>query len=147
MGFTVHWGTFCRFGQVCVCACACACALSHVQLCDPMDCSLSASFVHEIIPQGFWSVLLFPHPGGLPSPGIEPASPVASALAGSLRGQGPESESLSRLCLLSMWIEALLGTMRFLRTHIRNCRICSDWKYGGLLPLAVVTVSGSEEAL
>ena len=36
MRFTVHWGTFCRFGQVCVCVCVCVCArahmLSHVQL-------------------------------------------------------------------------------------------------------------------
>ena len=38
-------------------------------------------------------------------------------------------------------------TMSFLRTQIRNCRIWSDWKYSGLLPLVVLTVSGSEEAL
>ena len=37
--------------------------------------------------------------------------------------------------------------MIFLRTQIRNCRIWSDWKYSGLLPLVVLTVSGSEEAL
>ena len=84
--------------------------------------------------------------GGSLAPGTSLRLQV-TLLVACLRGQGPESESLSRLCLLSMWIEALLGTMRFLRTHIRNCRICSDWKYGGLLPLAVVTVSGSEEAL
>ena len=47
-------------------------------------------------------------------------------LAACLRGQWPESESLSWLCLLSIWIEALLMTMRFLRTQIGNCRICSD---------------------
>ena len=47
----------------------------------------------------------------------------------------------------SIWIEALLVTMRFLRTQIRNCRIWSDWKYNGLLPLVVLALSGSEEAL
>ena len=68
-------------------------------------------------------------------------------LAACLRGQRPESESLSWLCLLSTWIEALLVTMRFLRTQIGNCRICSDWKYSGLLPLAALALSGPEEAL
>ena len=68
-------------------------------------------------------------------------------LAACLRGQRPESESSSRLCLPSIWIEALLMTMRFSRTQVRNCRIWSDWKYNGLLPLAVLALSGSEEAL
>ena len=68
-------------------------------------------------------------------------------LATCLRGQRPESESLSGLCLLSMWIEALLVTMRFLRTQIRNCRIWSDWKCNGLLPLVVLALSRPEEAL
>ena len=31
---------------VCVCVCARAHVLSHMALCDPMDCSLSASSVH-----------------------------------------------------------------------------------------------------
>ena len=28
-----------------------------------------------------------------------------------------------------------------------NCRIRSDWKYSGLLPLVTLTLSGPEEAL
>ena len=32
--------------------------------------------------QEYWSGLPFPPPGGLPNPGIEPASPVSPALAG-----------------------------------------------------------------
>jgi len=32
--------------------------------------------------QEHWSGLLFPPPGDLPDPGIKPASPVSSALAG-----------------------------------------------------------------
>ena len=79
-----------------MCVCVRACMLSHVQLCDPMDCSLSGSSVHEIIPQGFWSVLLFPHPGDLPSPGIEPASPVAPALAGRFFTTEPPGKPLDK---------------------------------------------------
>ena len=68
-------------------------------------------------------------------------------LAACLRGQKPESESLSRLCLLSMWIKALLLSMRFLRTQTGNSRFWSDWKCNGLLPLVVLALSGPEEAL
>ena len=32
--------------------------------------------------QEYWSGLLFPTPGDLPDPGIEPTSPVSPALAG-----------------------------------------------------------------
>ena len=44
----------CLYSGVCVCVyvCVCACAhmrvLSHVQLCDPMDCSLPDSSAHGI---------------------------------------------------------------------------------------------------
>ena len=53
-------------------------------------------------------------------------------LAACLRGQQPESDSLSWLCLRYMWIKALLVTMRFLKTQIGNCSIWLDWKYSGL---------------
>ena len=52
----------------------------------------------------------------------------AILLAACLRAQGPKSKSLSLLCLWSMWVAALLVTMRFLKTQIGNCRIWSDWK-------------------
>ena len=68
-------------------------------------------------------------------------------LAACLRGQRPENESLSRLCLLSMWTEAPLVTMRFLRTQIGDCRIWSDWKCNGLLPLVALALSRPEKAL
>ena len=84
--------------------------------------------------------------GGTLAPGMSLRLEV-TLLADCLRGQRPKNESLSGLCLISIWIEALLVTMRFLRTQIGNCRIYSDWTYSGLLPLIVVTVSGSEEAL
>ena len=84
--------------------------------------------------------------GGTLAPGTSLRLEVTS-LAACLRGQRPESESLSWLCLLSIWIEALLVTVRFLRTQTGDCRICSDWKYSGLLPLVVLALSGPEEAL
>ena len=43
-------------------------------------------------------------------------------LAACLRGQRPESKSFSWLCCLSIWIEAVLVTMRFLRTQMGNCQ-------------------------
>ena len=75
------------------------------------------------------------------------ASAALSVLAACLRGQRPESESLSWLRLWSMWFEALQVTVRFLRTQIRNCRIWSDWKCNGLLPLVVLALSRPEKAL
>ena len=46
-----------------------------------------------------------------------------------------------------MWLEALLVTTRCLRTQIRNCRVWSDWKCNGLLPLVVLALSRPEKAL
>ena len=53
---------------VCVCACVyvyvCVCVLvmlSHVQLCNAMDCSPPGSSVHGIL-QAYWSGLPFPSP-------------------------------------------------------------------------------------
>ena len=68
-------------------------------------------------------------------------------LAACLRGQQPESESLSQPCLQSTWREALRAIMRFLRTQHRNSRIWSDWKCNGLLPLVTLALRGPEEAL
>ena len=53
----------------------------HPTLWDPMDYSPPSSSVHGIFKQEYWSKLPFPTPGGLPDPGIEPASPESPALA------------------------------------------------------------------
>ena len=84
--------------------------------------------------------------GGTLAPGTSLRLDVTS-LAACLRGQRPENESLSWLCLLSIWIEALLVTVRFLRTQDGNCRIYSDWKYNRLLPLVALALTGPLEAL
>ena len=80
---------------------------------------------------------------------LAPETPLrleVTLLAACLRGQWPESESLSWLCLLSIWIEALLVITRVLRMQIGNCKIRSDWKWYGLL-LVVLALSRPEEAL
>ena len=71
----------------------------------------------------------------------------AILLAACLRGQGPKSKSLSWLCLWSIWIAALLVTMRFLKTQNGNYRIWSACKCSGLLPLVVLALSRPEKAL
>ena len=55
------------------------CVLSHVTLCDPMDCNPPHYSVHGISRQEYWNEMPFPFPGDLSNPGIEPMS---SALAG-----------------------------------------------------------------
>ena len=53
--------------------------LSHVRLCDPIDCSPPGSSAHGISQARILEWVAFPSPGDLPNPGIGPAS---SALAG-----------------------------------------------------------------
>ena len=55
--------------------------------CNPMGCNPPGFSVHGILRQGFWSGLPCPPPEDLPNPGIEPKSPVASALRGVLYHQ------------------------------------------------------------
>ena len=64
---------------MCVCVCV-VCTQSFSTVYNPMDCN-------PLVPMGFfrqqyWSGLLFPTPGDLPNPGMEPASPASLALAG-----------------------------------------------------------------
>ena len=47
--------------------------------CDPMNCSLPGSSVHDILQARYWNGLPFPSPGDLPDPGIEPGSPALQA--------------------------------------------------------------------
>ena len=61
------------------------CTLSRVWLCDPVDRSPPASSVQGFLRQECWRGLPFSPPGGLPHPGIEPAtlaSPASPELAG-----------------------------------------------------------------
>ena len=59
-----------------MCACASSVDSDVPLLCDPMDCSLLGSSVHEIL-QARILEYVFPFPGDLPDPGIEPGSPAS----------------------------------------------------------------------
>ena len=76
----------------CVCVCVCVCArararilsimlmFSHVGLfATPWTAAHQAPLPTGFPRQGYWSGLPFLHPGDLPDPGIEPASPVLQA--------------------------------------------------------------------
>ena len=54
-----------------VCVCVCLVANPAQLFCNPVDCSLPDSSVHEFPRQEYWTRLPFPSPGDLPSPGIE----------------------------------------------------------------------------
>ena len=57
-------------------------------LCNPMDCSLSASSIHGFSRQKYWSGVPFHSSGDLPDPGIEPGSPALQADFYHLSHQG-----------------------------------------------------------
>ena len=62
---------------------ACVCILSHIRLCaTPWTVVCHASLSMRFSRQDYWSGLPFSHPGDLPDPGIEPASPASPVLAG-----------------------------------------------------------------
>ena len=60
----------------------CARSLSHVLLCDPMDCSPPGSSVRGFCRQECCSGSPCPPPGDRPHPVMEPVSPASSALTG-----------------------------------------------------------------
>ena len=64
------------FSDLCVCVLV---AQSRPKFCDPRDCSLPGSSVHEFSTQEYWSGKPFPSPGDLPDPGIEPRFPSLQA--------------------------------------------------------------------
>ena len=64
-------------------------------LCNPMDCSLPGSSVHETLQAKYWSGLPCPPPGNLPDPGIEPTSLMSPELAGSFFTTSTTWESYS----------------------------------------------------
>ena len=70
---------------------------SHVQLCNPVDCSLPGSSVHGILRQEYRSGLLCPSPGDLPDSGIKPASPVSPAIVGGIFTTSGPQEALSEM--------------------------------------------------
>ena len=65
------------YSELSISMCATCC---RVWLCDPTDCSPPGSSVHGILQARILKWAVFPSPGDLPGPGIEPASPEAPIL-------------------------------------------------------------------
>ena len=60
--------------------CVCAQSLSHVRLCNPMNCiARKAPLAMGILQQEYRSGLPLPPPGDFPNPGIEPRSLTSQA--------------------------------------------------------------------
>ena len=89
---------------------ACVRACVRAQLCltlyDAMTVAHQAPLFIECSNQEYWNGLPFPTPRDLPDPGIEPISPVSSALAGRFfffftivpPGKPAQSQKASQLC-------------------------------------------------
>ena len=79
----------------------------------------------EFSRQAYWSGLLFPPPGDLPDPGIEPASPVAPELQADsllLNHQGsPADKQVSLLKSLSFFVLNMPGWGMFLGVPFILC--------------------------
>ena len=61
----------------------CLSRFSHVQLCETLGTvACQAPLSMGFSSQEYWCGLLFPSPGDLPDPGIEPEFPASPALAG-----------------------------------------------------------------
>ena len=72
--------------------CVCVKLLSHVQLCNPMDCSPVGSSVHGILRQEYWNALPFPSQGDLPNRGIEPEFLKSLVLSGKFFTSAPPAK-------------------------------------------------------
>ena len=73
-------------------------------LCNPMNCSLSVSSVHGIIPARILEWVAFSLPRGVPNLGVKPASLVSPALAGRFfRTEPPGTVNIGTKCVFELW--------------------------------------------
>ena len=106
----------------------CLAAKSCPTLCHPMDCIACQALLSMGFPrQKYWSGLLFPFPGDLPNPGIEPGSPASQAdsLPLSHRGSPMVNKKIVRSDYLSgsspTWNWNLVPLTTFLPNIIALC--------------------------
>ena len=83
-------------------------SLSHVRLCDPMDCSLSGSSVRGIFQARVLEGITIPSPGDLPNPGIKPRSPALRADALPSEPPGKKEEGCKWLLRSQVILSAML---------------------------------------
>ena len=100
------------------------CVLSYFShdrlLATPWTAALQAPLSMGFSRQEYWSGWPSPPPGALPHPGMEPASPVAPALAGGLFTTGGPQEACILVC---GYREHLVGVP--LRQHLLGAGHCS----------------------
>ena len=81
-----------------MCVGTCACALGHSVMSDYFETSYTKAhhaFLSMAFPRlEYWNELLFPLPGDLPDPEIEPTSPVSPVEAGRLFTTDPPRKTL-----------------------------------------------------
>ena len=69
---------------------------SYLTLCDPMDCGLPGFSIHGIL-QARILEWVFPSPGDLPYPGIEPGSPTLEADALTSEPPGKQTTNKTKM--------------------------------------------------
>ena len=74
-------------------------SLSHVWLCDAMDCSLPGSSVHGLLQARILEWVTIPSPGDLSNPGIEPRSPTLQEDSLPSESPGKPYVKVPQLCL------------------------------------------------
>ena len=85
---------------MCVCVCVCVCLVISNSFVTPWTVAHQAPLSMEFSRQEYWSGLLFPPPGDLPDPRIEPGSPTLQV--DSLESE-PPGKPLNKVgCLVSM---------------------------------------------
>ena len=80
---------------LCVCAHACMCVLSHILFfVTPWTVAGQVPLSTEFSRQEYWSGMLFPTPGDISEPGIEPTLLASPALLGGFFTTAPPGKSL-----------------------------------------------------
>ena len=125
MLFFIFWKNNCIVNEDIMCLVTQSCLI----LCNPMDCNPPGSSAHGDSPrQEYWSGILFPLPGDLPNPGIEPRSPASQAdsLPSELPGKPPNEDIINGLKIIALvfrWSPSFFKTEYFMGRN-DNLFIC-----------------------
>ena len=107
----------------------CSLTQSCPTLCNPMDVASQAPLPMGFSRQEYWSESPFPPPWNLPDPGMEPLSPVSSALAGgffttSTTWEAPGTDEVfNNICWVDLdnhWVTS--GIQRQQETTLQNIK-------------------------
>ena len=109
--------------------------------CDPMDCSPPGSSVHGVLQAGVLEWVAVSSPRGPPHPGMEPASPVAPALAGGLFTTGGPQEACILVCGYREHLVGVPLRQRLLGAgHCSGC-VCVNMMSSHKVSIAMTSIS------